>query len=324
MKKKILALLLTAILCLSLAVPCFAASKPAIEIVRTTFDTNSVGGVSPTIYYCNNSGKVIKYITWYMTPYNAVNDAVTCSVRGKSQVIGKTTGPINPMEIRVDKSRPLSTNKRLSSDSPFAVHRSTSYCINTGFKNALTTWEFVDADKFGNFFVEIYTWSGNYTYIYLTDDEVQNYMYDYNISMFENAWYNGSIRSFRVNKAVVEFMDGSKQTISENQLYGTKYNHTLQNKPFSDAVSQYSAVYNYKDYVQYNPDLATVFGDNQKALFEHFINSGMKEGRQGSSKFNLAAYKANNPDLVALFGDDNAKYYEHYMAGGKAEGRVAV
>lgn len=324
MKKKILALLLTAILCLSLAVPCFAASKPAIEIVRTTLDTNSVGGVSPTIYYCNNSGKVIKYITWYMTPYNAVNDAVTCSVRGKSQVIGKTTGPINPMEIRVDKSRPLSTNKRLSSDSPFAVHRSTSYCINTGFKNALTTWEFVDADKFGNFFVEIYTWSGNYTYIYLTDDEVQNYMYDYNISMFENAWYNGSIRSFRVNKAVVEFMDGSKQTISENQLYGTKYNHTLQNKPFSDAVSQYSAVYNYKDYVQYNPDLATVFGDNQKALFEHFINSGMKEGRQGSSKFNLAAYKANNPDLVALFGDDNAKYYEHYMAGGKAEGRVAV
>lgn len=70
--------------------------------------------------------------------------------------------------------------------------------------------------------------------------------------------------------------------------------------------------------------MAATFSDNQKALFEHFINSGMKEGRQGSSQFNLAAYKANNPDLVALFGDDNVKYYEHYMAGGKAEGRKAV
>ena len=76
--------------------------------------------------------------------------------------------------------------------------------------------------------------------------------------------------------------------------------------------------------MQYNPDLATAFGDNQKALFEHFINSGMKEGRQASSQFNLEAYKANNPDLVAQFGDDNAKYYEHYISSGKAEGRIAV
>ena len=56
---------------------------------------------------------------------------------------------------------------------------------------------------------------------------------------------------------------------------------------------------------------------------EHFVNSGMKEGRQGSSAFNLAAYKANNPDLVAAFGEDNQKYYEHYISSGKSEGRKA-
>lgn len=325
MKKKILALLLTAALCLSLSIPCFAAAKPAVEIVRTSLDMNSVGGVSPTIYYCNNSGKTIKYITWYMTPYNAVNDAVTCSVRGYSQVTGKTTGPINPMEIKIDTSRKLYTNKKLNSDSPFAVSRSTSYCINTSLKSTVTPYEFVEADNFGNYFVEIYDWStSKYSYIYLTDDEIQNYMYDYNISMFENAWYNNTIRSFKVTKAVVEFMDGSKQTISENQLYGAKYSHVLQNKPFVDIVNQYSAVYNYKDYMKYNPDLAATFSDNQKALFEHFINNGMKEGRQASSEFNLAAYKANNPDLVSVFGDDNAKYYEHYISSGKAEGRKAV
>ena len=83
-------------------------------------------------------------------------------------------------------------------------------------------------------------------------------------------------------------------------------------------------MYSYSDYVKYNPDLAAAFGDNQKALFEHFINNGMKEGRQASSEFNLAAYKANNPDLVSIFGDDNAKYYEHYISSGKAEGRKAI
>lgn len=83
-------------------------------------------------------------------------------------------------------------------------------------------------------------------------------------------------------------------------------------------------LYNYQDYLRLNPDLADIIGTNQKALFEHFISSGMKEGRQGSMGFNLSAYKANNPDLVAVFGDDNVKYYEHYISQGRAEGRVAV
>lgn len=323
MKKKILALLLTVALCLSLAVPCFAASKPAVEILRTSLTTNSVGGVSVSIKYCNNSNKIIKYITWYMTPYNAVGDIVKCSVRGYSQAQGKTTGPIEPFEIKTDESRELLTPSG-TFDRPFTSYRVTDYGINTGIKSYVS-WHEVYTDAFGNYFVELYNFdTSKYDDIYLTANEVQNQLFVQKSAYFDCAWYNSTIRSFKVNKAVVEFMDGSKQTISENQLYGEKYNHILENKPFLDTVSQYSAVYNYKDYMQYNPDLAAALGDNQKALFEHFINSGMKEGRQGSSQFNLAAYKANNPDLVALFGDDNAKYYEHYMAGGKAEGRIAV
>lgn len=125
-----------------------------------------------------------------------------------------------------------------------------------------------------------------------------------------------------MNKVVITYMDGSTQTVSN---ISSAYRDTpLQNKPFKEQLAQYAAVYNYKEYLQYNQDLAASLGDNQKALFEHFINSGMKEGRQGNSEFNLAAYKANNPDLVALFGDDNVKYYEHYIAGGKAEGRKAA
>lgn len=313
MKKKILALLLTVALCLSLAIPCFAASKPAVEIVATALMSNSVAGISIGINYCNNSAKTIKYITWYVTPYNAVGDSVRCTVTGQSQATCKTTGPIDPMSATIDTSGHLSAKSNRSTDNPFADYTYTDYRIND---NGKQYW--VNADKNNNFFVQRGT-----DYIYLTDSETQNYAYKNNMSAFQCVWYNSTIRSFRVDKAVVEFMDGSKQTISSNQLYGEKYNHRLQNKPFLDILNQYSAVYNYKDYMNYNHDLATALGGNQKALFEHFLNSGMKEGRQASSEFNLVAYKSNNPDLVALFGDDNVKYYEHYIAGGKAEGRVA-
>ena len=74
----------------------------------------------------------------------------------------------------------------------------------------------------------------------------------------------------------------------------------------------------------YNPDVHAAIGGAPYLLLDHFINFGMKEGRQASSEFNLDAYKANNPDLVAAFGNDNVKYYEHYISSGKAEGRKAT
>lgn len=67
-----------------------------------------------------------------------------------------------------------------------------------------------------------------------------------------------------------------------------------------------------------------MYGDNEWKYLEHFVNSGMKEGRQASEEFNLEAYKASNPDLVGALGDNNQSYYEHYIASGKAEGRKAT
>ena len=315
MKKKILALLLTAALCLSLAVPCFAASKPAVEVMRTSYRMNSVGGVEPTIYYRNNSGKTIKYIDWYLTAYNAVGDPVRCDVGRKSTIIAETVGPIPTFIATV---KPASSNSgNTNSDDPFHPYNVSDYYINVGsYQN------FVYSDVYGNLFT--YSSSSSNEYTYLTNTEANDAIYGFmDYDTFEVCWYNTTIRNFRVVKAVVTFMDGSKTTVSGNNIYSKYYNHTLTNRPFAEQLSQYSSVYNYSDYMKYNSDLVASFGGNQKVLFEHFINSGMKEGRRASSEFDLAAYKANNPDLVALFGDDNAKYYEHYIAGGKAEGRVA-
>lgn len=324
MKRKILAFVLTSILCLSLAIPGFAASSkvhPSVEAMFVEISKNSVGGISPTVYYRNNSGKEIKYIYWYLTAYNAVGDPEK-SYTGETTIVARSIGPIEPFTVDINKPSYYSpsTNKEAALDSPFRTYTSGHYFIAAGRGQHL-----IYHDKYGN----PYSFNGTSIlakpsqYIYLSDDEIQNALYT-QWDKFEIAWYSSQIRSVRVRQAIVEYMDGTKETISEDKVNSPHMNASLDNLPYEQLLSQYSAVYNYKDYVAYNADLVAVYGENLWKLLQHFINSGMKEGRQGSSEFNLAAYKANNPDLVALFGDDNAKYYEHYMAGGKAEGRIAV
>ena len=124
-------------------------------------------------------------------------------------------------------------------------------------------------------------------------------------------------------KADIIYMDGSKETVNQKALYSGHFRSDPTNQPYYVLTSKYAPVYDYQYYKEHNADLAALFGDNQWKYLEHFVNSGMKEGRQGSSAFNLAAYKANNPDLVAAFGEDNQKYYEHYISSGKSEGRKA-
>lgn len=76
-------------------------------------------------------------------------------------------------------------------------------------------------------------------------------------------------------------------------------------------------------YYNANPDLQNVIGYNPSALYAHFVNYGMAEGRVASANFNLAKYKENYPSLVAAFGNNNMAYYNHYLLTGRAAGLVA-
>lgn len=318
MKKKILALLLTTVLCLSLAVPCFAASKPAVEVMYVYSSMNSAGGVSPKIYYRNNSGKTIKYIDWFLTAYNRVDDPVRCLVKNHVIALARTTGPIAPFSFKISSYSSPHTNSSVSDDNPFKTYTYTLYDIMAG--GMLRS---VNIDKYGNLFA----YNGNSLiqsndgYAYLTDDEINNALFK-DSTEFGVCWYNSSISYVKVSGALITYMDGTSESLTAQQV-NSSYKK-MQNPPFKEMVSQYAAVYNYKSYMAYNPDLASAFGYDQWKLLRHFITTGMKEGRRANNEFNLTAYKANNPDLVALFSDDNVKYYEHYMANGKAEGRIAV
>lgn len=71
------------------------------------------------------------------------------------------------------------------------------------------------------------------------------------------------------------------------------------------------------------PDLQQAIGMDEQALYKHYINFGIKEGRFGSEEFNCYTYMNNYGDLRLAFGGDYLAYCEHYEKFGREEGRTA-
>ena len=315
-KKKVLSSLMCLLICIVAVVPMSAsAATPAVAVMDIEVNGDDYGWTDVSFYFRNNSGKTVKYIDFYITAYNRVGDTIrdeiTLGTTKKLSGIGPLYSfvALPPLAEKYSSSRAEGT--------PFSEYISANYWINNGANR-----ETVYVDKYNNFYVNPgYSIDPN-EHIYLSDYEINNLMYSGYIT-FEDAFFNDTLYGITLSKIVVTYMDDLQQTISGEDATSLR-NQSLQNEPFLPTVARYSAVYNYNDYKTLNPDLVAALGDNEKLLFEHFINNGMKEGRQGSTEFNLAAYKANNPDLVAAFGDDNIKYYEHYISSGKAEGRKAA
>ncbi|MCI8861897.1 MAG: VanW family protein [Lachnospiraceae bacterium] len=82
----------------------------------------------------------------------------------------------------------------------------------------------------------------------------------------------------------------------------------------------FDADYYYNTY----PDLQAALGYDYNSLYQHYLTSGLAEGRSGSAEFNCLVYRNNYPDLQAAFGNDYRAYCAHYEAYGKAEGRNAA
>lgn len=86
----------------------------------------------------------------------------------------------------------------------------------------------------------------------------------------------------------------------------------------------YETIFDFNYYITKYPDIARVYGNNVTGAFNHFVNYGMKEGRQGIANFNVQAYRARYADLRRAFGADLPKYYNHYRTNGRREGRIAT
>ena len=77
-------------------------------------------------------------------------------------------------------------------------------------------------------------------------------------------------------------------------------------------------------YLQNNPDLQQVYGNDYYAAFTHWVNNGIHEGRQGASSFNVKFYLQQNPDLKQVYGNNYYAAFTHWLLWGNKEGRQGV
>lgn len=81
--------------------------KKSELIIKLSYDINYVGGCEVSTKITNLSNNPIKYITINMTPYNEVDDPVTCRISKTSKKSIKATGFINKNQTRSYEWEPV-------------------------------------------------------------------------------------------------------------------------------------------------------------------------------------------------------------------------
>lgn len=99
---------------------------------------------------------------------------------------------------------------------------------------------------------------------------------------------------------------------------------TMQNPTTVYNGVDYSAVYDYRYYMNHHADLKKKFELDDNGALKHFVNFGMSEGRQAKGSFNVTSYAYKYPDLRKAYKNNLKSYYLHYVRSGKKEGRIAT
>lgn len=85
-----------------------------------------------------------------------------------------------------------------------------------------------------------------------------------------------------------------------------------------------SVVFNADYYANKYSDLKAAFGTNETNLYNHFLNYGIKEGRQASPIFSVDYYLNQNGDLKAAFGSNRESAMNHFLSYGVNESRITA
>lgn len=89
----------------------------------------------------------------------------------------------------------------------------------------------------------------------------------------------------------------------------------------SAAAPSYAGIFDAEYYAETYSDVAAVYGDDEQALYNHYLTYGIYEGRNASQAFDVQSYRESYGDLQAAFGDDWKAYADHYLTYGLSEGR---
>ena len=80
----------------------------------------------------------------------------------------------------------------------------------------------------------------------------------------------------------------------------------------TEEVTTIYKTFNAKVYAKMYPDVVKELGEDEMALFTHFVTFGIWEQRQPSVAFNVDVFASFNYDLQAAYGDDIVAYYTHF------------
>lgn len=85
----------------------------------------------------------------------------------------------------------------------------------------------------------------------------------------------------------------------------------------------YNAAFDSDYYMNRYPDIKVAFEGDPDGAFNHFVTTGLNEGRVGSENFDAKFYLARYSDVNKAFNGSKVKAYNHYISQGIKEGRIA-
>ena len=97
--------------------------------------------------------------------------------------------------------------------------------------------------------------------------------------------------------------------------YASPQADQLQNQPqfttnaTSEELSIIKTLFSAEEYAELYPDVVKTHGNEEAALWDHFVTYGLSEGRALSKSFHVFAYRAAYEDLQEAFGNNLIAYY---------------
>lgn len=267
-------------------------------------EVNTLGGVSINILFKSKSEKEIKYVYFYAEPYNRVGDTEACEITGDSLAVLKSIGPYNKIDFPLE----------FDENSP-------KY--------------FYDANRkiFQQLIADGSKYSDDFLNLFFVDESQQDRIY--NLSSFENVWYNQNISNVKITSIKIDYADGTSLTIpNENISLVTEtlpdsefsiYNHTagdflegynnflpngLDKLNFDESEPYISE--NSKGYTYSNDDnsvyITVSITNKNNILGAVLINAGTEENLFKAYVLALTSYMApdlSNKDLYDFVNDLN-------------------
>lgn len=160
-----------------------------IDVRQILYTVNSVGGVSPVVLWTNNTGKQIKYITFTMVPYNAVDDPIADEISGKKSFRCRVTGPIESNNgIGNYYYSTFSGIHRVQANDEGILYINFSMPLYRTFQNTKVYTKYIWPSKYP---------AGTFS----------------EISRWNTAWYNNTTDDIHISQIEIDYMDGTSETI---------------------------------------------------------------------------------------------------------------